>query len=139
MYFPLVPKTKAVQQTEVGDGLALGVLAAGFDSLRNDKTAIELAFRHVWRRWPHTSSYPLVKAGPATDDIYVQIMLRSASRVHKLAAWRIEGYLICPELVHESWTLDDTLEELADASGVSEAGWRQLGTDFLKRINKQVP
>ncbi|MGW3788452.1 hypothetical protein ACWD5Z_27995 [Micromonospora chokoriensis] len=128
-------KTQAVQQTEVGDGLALGVLAVGVDSVPRDKMAIELAFRRAWRKWPHASTYPAIKAGPSFDDIYIQILLRSERRRWGCTVWRNEGNRLYPELVGESWTFEDGMELHVRASGVPEAGWRQLAELFLDSLH----
>ncbi len=43
-------KSKVTEQVEVGDGLALGVLASGIVAVTLNKSSIDFAFLYAWRQ-----------------------------------------------------------------------------------------
>lgn len=62
--------SKATQETEVAQGLALGALMLGVDSITGKKPTLEYAFRDAWRNWPHAGRYPTIQTGPTHDDVF---------------------------------------------------------------------
>lgn len=129
-------KTKTVQQVEIGDGLALGLLACGIDAIPGAKMAVELAFRRAWRRWSCASSYPQLQVGPSFDDIYVQIIRRHGRRRRiTYADWANEPPYLVPSVAMESWTLEDALDALSETSGVPAVAWIELSTHFADCCN----
>lgn len=133
--------TKAAQQKAVGEGLAVGCLALGRTELPSGKTDVEFAFRHAWRRWAHVGSFPQVKAGPAQDDIYYQIMGRSENRQGpSLAYWEV-GRTLRPQPVGE-WTMDEADDSLRDSYGLPLSAWVDLARlfcDDLTRTRSEQP
>lgn len=85
-------------------------------------------------RWSHTHLYPQIKAGPAFDDIYVQIMQRSDGRRWGMTRWRMGRGEMIPEMAQDS-TVGEMLESLSTRSGVPEEAWRHLGRLFLDALN----
>lgn len=83
-------KSKTTQQVEVGDGLALGVLAAGVDAITANKLSVDFAFGYAWRRWAFASRYPQVRGDVARNDFYYQIAHPSEGRRWKRAVWVFE-------------------------------------------------
>lgn len=124
-------KTKAVQQAEVAAGLALGVLEEGVAAITSGKMSVEFAFRPAWRRWQDTRSYPQVRADVMRDDIYYQVIGRSERRRFSYAAWRTDGPHLVPYVSMDAWTVGESLDALAESSGVARTSWQQLARLFL--------
>lgn len=135
------PPTKARQEIDLGEGLAIGCLALGAAAITSAKQAIELSFRRAWRAWPHTTRFPQVHAGPQRDDIW-RILGASAGRKHSyLAEWVATGPELEPR-VRQDWGLDEIGEQLADNTGISaEPGttWRRRSSTRSARSTYGAP
>lgn len=120
--------TKASEQKALAEGLALGAVMAGVDSLNGNKTALEFQFRTAWRGWAHADRFPSIKTGPAIDDLFVQVIGRSEGRRGNVAEWRGRWPFV-PVLVND-W--DDYQEhaELIDDEVPSE-DWQELVEAWL--------
>jgi len=129
-----VKKSKVTQQVEVGDGLALGTLAAGIDAITANKLSIDFAFGYAWRRWTYSARYPQVKGDVARNDFYYQIAHPSERRLRKRAVWIVERGYLYPEVWSESDTALEALESLAEASAIPVQGWQQLADLFLGHL-----
>jgi hypothetical protein len=76
-----------------------------------------------------------VKAGPARDDIYYQIIDRSEHRrTFSYAAWCRTGGKLYPYVALETSTVEETLSAVAEASEVPEAAWIELAALFLDKL-----
>jgi hypothetical protein len=118
--------SKATEQAQFSDGLALGALMLGVEAINGNKTTLELDFRAAWRDWPHRSHYPSIKAGPAYDDLF-SVMSRSATRSsHHIAEW--ETWPFVPTLLFD-WTDEELADSINDA--IPAAAWRALVRDWL--------
>ena len=131
-------KSKAIQQTEIGSGLGLGIMAEGVYGVTATKMSVEFAFRKAWRAWPHTRLYPQIEAGPHHDAIYHGIIGRSDRRrmVH-FAVWDQEGAFLVPRLVMDGWDLEESLDQHAQNSGIPMDGWLQLARVFLADLKTE--
>lgn len=49
--------TKAMQETTVGEGLALGCLSLGIIAVTSNKMDVEFAFGRAWRNWPQADRF----------------------------------------------------------------------------------
>ena len=101
--------TKGPEHTLLGEGLAIGCVAAGIKSLPND-TSFDLDFRQAWREWPWSPQFLQVHAGPVRDDIE-GILHRSANRAGPILAWWTIDRSYSPVLA-DDWELSDYLEVL---------------------------
>lgn len=119
--------TKVTQQKALGEGLALGAIMAGISAIEGNKGNLELDFRAAWRRWPFADRFPSIKAGPAQDDIFVQVISSSANRRGPVALWR-GPWPYSPELVHD-WEPDEVADVIDEA--IPAAAWRDLAETWL--------
>jgi hypothetical protein len=124
--------TKATQMTAVAEGLAVGCLELGHTELPANKMKVEFAFRVAWRVWPHRSQFPTVKTGPADDDIYYQIMGRSARRRGAIAYWDMSRVLRPTLLTVED--VDDALELIAQFYSIPAEDWVELTRVFTDEL-----
>lgn len=127
-------KSKVTQQVEVGDGLTLGVLASGIVAMTVNKQAIDFAFLYAWRRWSHASDYPQVHGSVERNDLYYQIIGRSAARKWKYAAWQRANDLLHPYVWAEGDTPEEAMELLAESSDVPAEAWMELAELFLGHL-----
>jgi len=124
--------SKATQETEVAQGLALGALMLRVDNVSGKKTTLEYAFRDAWRGWPDAERYPAIKTGPTYDDVF-RVMDKSMRppRNH-LVHWESQWPYIPARLV--DW--DD--QDLADVINehIPAAHWADLVRVWLshKRV-----
>ncbi len=77
--------SKATQETAVGEGLALGCVALEVDAVEGSKMDLEFAFRRAWRSWPYHSTFAVVRADVARDDL-LRILGKSEGRRSALPA-----------------------------------------------------
>lgn len=126
--------SKALQETYVSQGLALGVLAAGRESLPARKLEFELALKGAWRGFPYASQFP--QFDPTRRDPWGPIVSRSENRrAVPMAAWEQVGGELHPYSDMYDWTIDECGEHVGRASGVPWPAWRELARDFLARFD----
>jgi hypothetical protein len=125
--------SKAVQQTAVGEGLALGCIALQRESFNGQKTSIELAFRHAWRAWEHSGRFPAVRADNHRDDLLGIIRRSPRRRSAQLSGWATEWPFV--PVLADGWEIDDVAELLASQTGVPLSGWESLARLFLERLD----
>lgn len=129
-----VGMTKARQQTLVGEGLALGCLAAGRESFNGQKMSVELAFQHAWQHWTYRDRFPAVHAGLDRNDL-LGIINKSPRRVSShLVGWSNQWPFV-PYLAEE-WSLEEVAEILASEAGVPLTGWQELARAFLEDLDR---
>lgn len=126
--------SKALQETYVSQGLALGVLAAGREALPARKLDFELALRGAWRGFPYASRFP--QFDPSARDPWGPIVSRSERRRSvPLAAWGQVGGELHPYSDMHGWTVEECGEHIEGASGVPWSAWCELAHDFLARFD----
>lgn len=124
--------SKATQETEVAQGLALGALMLGVDNVMGKKSTLEYAFRAAWRDWPHAERYPEIETGPIYDDVF-RVMDKSMRPPRNLLVhWKSQWPYIPARLV------DSNDQDLADIINehIPAALWADLVRVWLshKRV-----
>lgn len=122
--------SEAVQQTDVGQGLAVGCLLAGVVGVTSGKQAVEFAFGRAWGSWGHASAFPDVRASLTRNDILTIVHDSPRRRGGWIAYWDIDGPFWRPVLRHD-WTPRNAADELAASSGVPVPAWEALAEAFL--------
>jgi hypothetical protein len=114
--------SKATQETEVAQGLALGALMLGVDDVTGKKTTLEYAFRDAWRDWPHAERYPVIKTGPTYDDVFRVMDKSTRPPRNRLVHWKSQWPYVPARLV--DW--DD--QKVADVinEDIPAAHWADL-------------
>ena len=90
--------TKALDESMVGQGLAVACLALGVTGVTSDRIAFERAFRHAWRDWPHVRQFPTIRADFERSSIGRIVHKSAGRRGPLLAAWE-SGRWLTPYLV----------------------------------------
>ena len=121
--------SKATEQTALGQGLALGARMLSVDSVMANKMNLELDFRRAWRDWPYRSRFPLIKAGPHSDDLLIVLHASGRRPRSKFAYWESEWPFI-PVLEFDDWTYEEVAAIITAA--VPAVAWRDLVELWLK-------
>lgn len=124
--------TKTAQQSMVGQGLAVGVLALGATATTSAKMAVESAFIDAWREWTWSSSFPTIHASHARNDFLTIVHKSSRRRDAFVAAWdcgrTLEPYLLNGDSVEEA------AELLESFGGPPAHSWTELARFFLDTL-----
>lgn len=123
------PLSKAVQETDVGEGLALGLVALGVTSFTDSKMSVEFAFQRAWRDWAYRSRFPAVHADVVRNDLLRIIGKSEGRRSAHLSGWASEWPFV--PYVREDWNLEDVGELLESSSGVPLGAWVELARVFI--------
>jgi hypothetical protein len=127
--------TKAQQETAVGEGLAVGVLAVGVEAVTSSKVSVEFAFRRVWRDWPPRSLFGQVRADVERDSI-IRILRDSEDRRGSYVAyWTFDGPEYVPVL-RQDWRVEECGDAIAEGSGVPFAQWVELAEAFVTALGE---
>jgi hypothetical protein len=118
------------RENQFSEGVALGLLMAGFDALPQDKVGIELAFRSVWRSWPHARQFPFVGSRSRADELY---QMTDAGRRHRTHYLYWEGNAVVHRIAdpRRRPTADEIAESIG--SGVPAEEWMSLMGATMRR------
>lgn len=133
--------TPARQRNGVSEGMALGLLICGRDSLPFDKVAVDLAFEGAWRSWTYRTKFPQVNTDLSKGSDGARVMTRADAdkRVYALY-WERGGRTISIHPRQPEWTPNDRNDldyavEMIDGD-VPLAGWEELAREFLRRFER---
>lgn len=127
--------TKAVQQTAVGEGFALGCVALGRHEFNGSKLAIVFAFIHAWRDWSYRSRFPAIRAGHDRNDLLSIISKSPRRRSPHLAGWVSEWPFV--PYIADAWSPEEVADLLAPEAEVPLGGWVQLVKHLLEDLDAQ--
>jgi len=134
--------TAARQRNAISEGMALGLLACGCDSLPYNKIKIDLAFEGAWRTWTYRNKFPQVNTDLANglDAIWAMTRVDSQKNVWVLY-WEQDGNQFQIHSRDPDWTPDNP-DDLTFATemipgDVPLAGWEELARAFLKRFEQR--
>lgn len=108
------------------EGVALGVLMCGRDSIPRDKGNVELAFRRAWRRWPHQSRFPFVSS-PRRQDEFLQ-MTHADYRKHTFGLYW-DDYAVASRNEYDEVDFD-FIASLVDEE-IPATAWQELMQSFF--------
>lgn len=133
--------TSARQRNAVSEGMALGLLMCGHDSLPYDKLRLDLAFSGAWQSWTYRTRFPQVDTDLTKGLDGVRAMTRAdADKQVTVLYWEQNGgtFRICVR--QPDWTPDnpDDLDFAAKVidGGVPLTGWEELAREFLTRFER---
>lgn len=124
--------TKAVQETVVGEGLALGCLQLKVASMTSNRLSLESAFRRAWTSWPQVDQFPGIHASLARTDLMHIVRHSTRRRGLVLAQWE-EARVLSPVLVWGD-TAEEAGELLEETSGVPFMAWVALADAFIEGL-----
>lgn len=125
--------TKATDEKDVGQGLALACLALGVVGVASDRLAYERAFRHAWEGWPYARAFPTIRAD-FYRNVITRVVNKSAGRRGPLfAAWDpgrwLEPYLL------DGVELDHAADLLPVLTHVPWSAWLDLASAFIAEFD----
>ncbi|GIJ29083.1 hypothetical protein Vqi01_42450 [Micromonospora qiuiae] len=131
--------TPSRQRNAVSEGMALGLIMCDRFTLSWDKVAIDLSFEGAWRSWEYRHRFSQVDTDIRHGSDGVRVMTRADEGKHTFNFyWDTSGreIAIYPRNVWSDGKVDvDQAAEWIDG-GVPAKGWRELATDFLRRLEK---
>lgn len=122
------------QEVAVTGGLVLGLLDLGVKEIDRDKLRFEFAFRHAWRRFPASSTFPRIARETGAAPYFQIVDDGSSRRGHIPVAIFIEGSQGWTLSVRrpEWFTFEEARDRLEQDSGVPWEQWQQLAKDFAE-------
>lgn len=124
--------TKAAQETAVGEGLALGLVALHVGRFAGSKMSVEFAFQRAWRVWSYRSRFPAVHADVARNDLLRIIGKSKERRSAHLSGWASQWPFV--PYLREDWELEEVGELLESSSSVPLGAWVELTRAFLDNL-----
>ena len=128
--------TTARERSEVGQGLAIGVVFRGVTGFDATKLSMEFAFGRAWRSWPYASNYRYIRAEASRNDIMQIIWDSQGRRGVVRAAWADARPGYVPFLL-EAWPIGEALADLAASSEIPEDGWLELADAFIGYFDEE--
>jgi hypothetical protein len=128
--------TPTRQRNAVSEGIALGLLMCGHDSLPYDKFRLDLAFEGAWRSWTYRTRFRQVDTDLANGTDGVRAMTRADRDKHVMVLyWEQDGGTLRITARQPDWTKDDPDDldfAVKEIDGdVPLTGWEKLARDFL--------
>lgn len=129
----------ARQKNTVSQGVALGLLLCGHETIPNNKVQVDLAFEGAWRIWPQAKTF--ITVDNALKKFGGGMRAVTHADDHK-QSWVFywertsAGYQIRAR--QRDWSLDDPDDieyalEMLDG-GVTAEQWRELAETFVTRL-----
>ncbi|MEJ2862825.1 hypothetical protein [Actinomycetospora flava] len=126
--------TRVRQQTEIGEGLAVGCLVAGVHAI-STTAALDAALVRALKPWPWAARYPTVRRTPRLDDILLRSPGRRGSRT---ARWSASGGQFVPQLCDDEWDLPVACGQLEETTAVPARRWCDLAESFLRGLDDDL-
>lgn len=131
--------TPTRQRNAVSEGMALGLVICGRDSLAWNKVLVDLSFESAWQSWGYRSRFPQVDTDIRNGLDGVWAMTRADQRKHTSSLfWDTSGgdLAIRPRAVWSDGKVDAARAADWIDGGVPPEGWRELAADFLRYFTK---
>lgn len=131
--------TPSRQRNAVSEGMALGLIMCGRNTIRLDKVMVDLAFEGAWRSWPYADRFSQVHTDLRNGSGGARVMSRADERKQ---VWNLFWDTSGGELAIYSrpqWDDEDIDAEFVAGmidGGVPAEGWRALAQGFLDRFER---
>jgi hypothetical protein len=126
--------TRARQETEIGEGLAVGCLVAGVHAISTAAT-LDVALVGALESWPWAARYPAVRRNPHLDDVLRRSAGRRSSRI---ARWSPSGGQFVPQLCDDEWDLAAACVTLEETTAVPARRWCELSEAFVRGLDNAL-
>ena len=123
--------TKKQQKLTVAEGIAVGAVALGIDSLAYSKMRFEFAVESAWYRWDYASHFPSLLGQHGGNEIWLAVGDSGNSR--RMNRWEIEGGRMYP-VTFDDWSPEDCWDVSLKEYGVPLHGW----VDLTKMIHDHM-
>jgi hypothetical protein len=133
--------TPTVQRNAVSEGMALGLVACGRDTLPLDTGRLGHAFESAWRTWVHRVRFPQIETDLSNGEDGASAMTKADTAKQ---AWALYWEQVDGEFLIQSrqpdWSPEDP-EDLSYAAvvidgGVQLADWEALAREFLRHFEQ---
>ncbi len=133
--------TPARQRNAVSEGMALGIILNGHNSVPFDKLAVDLAFTGAWRIWTYASRFPQVNTDLSKGLDGMHAMTHASERHNVwVLYWDTSGRELAIYARQDDWdptNQSDVEHALNMIDGdVRREAWESLARDFLKRMDR---
>lgn len=136
----MVALTPTRQRNAVSEGLALGLLVLGRESVPNDKVRFDLALTGAWRAWPFAPRFPKALSSTGPDPIYA-VSGVGATNATSALYWEKSGSDL---LIRRRTAFEDDGASAEDFAymcdlvdgGVPLEGWQELAAAFVERFER---
>lgn len=129
-----VRPTPTRQRNSVSEGMAIAMLALGYNRIPHNKALIDLRFESAWRSWQYKGRFPQVNTDISKGLDGTNALARATVRSHTNFYWE-RGHDLEVRSHVEDWDLDDPADRellLSMIDGdVPWEGWLALARDFL--------
>ncbi|MEJ2888849.1 hypothetical protein [Actinomycetospora aeridis] len=126
--------TRARQETEIGEGLAVGCLVAGVHAV-GAAAGLDPALVGALGPWPWAARYPALHRTPRLDDV----LRRSAGRRgNRVARWTPSRDAFVPQLCDDAWDLFAACVRLEETTAVPARRWCELADRFLRLLDQEL-
>jgi hypothetical protein len=136
-----VAMTPTRQRNAVSEGMALGLVLCGRDSLPFEKVDVDLAFAGAWRAWEWRNRFPQVNTDLANglDGTWAMTRATKSKRAWALF-WDTSGGQLTVQSRQPDWDPADD-DDVDFALGVIDGdvpaeGWMALAREFLRRLDR---
>lgn len=136
-----MPISPARQRNSASEGIALGLVLLGRESMPFNKFAVDISFAGAWRSWEYASRFPQVSMDLRNGSDGVWVMTHAEETKHVAAFfWETEGGVLTIRAHRHDWNPDDPDDRgfaLSVIDGdVPVDGWIALAQDFLNRLDR---
>lgn len=131
------------QRNAVSEGMALGLVMCGVESVPNERWRVDLSFSGAWAAWVYRDRFPQVNTD-IKQGLNGSIAMTTATETKRTLAlfWEV-GRELNVYSREDSWEIDD--QEAVDFAlsvidgDVPLEGWVSLARDFLERMSPTQP
>lgn len=131
--------TPARQRNAVSEGMALGLVLNGHNSIPFDKLVVDFAFEKAFRSWRYADRFPQVMTDLRKGSDGVWVMTHATERSHVwVLFWDVPGRDLQIYAKQDDWDPADE-EDVEFAlrvidGDVPREGWIALAEDFLNGL-----
>lgn len=129
--------TAVQQQTEIGEGLAVGTLVLGVTAITSRAEPLDVALSDALRSWPWAARYPMLMRRSALE---LAPLLRASTgrRGSKIARWELSRGLFVPQLRDDDWDLAAACHRIEDSTTIAARHWISLSRAFLDGLDASL-
>ena len=132
--------TPTQQRNAVSEGMALGLVALGFDRVPYEKWKVDLAFDGAWRDWEYRGRFSQVNTDIRNGSDGALVMTKATEGKHTVSFyWTREKELTVYWRQHDfdPKSADDLAFAARMIGGeVPLEGWKALAEDFIRKFKR---
>lgn len=130
--------TPTRQRNSVSEGMAIALLALGYDRIPPDKVLVDLRFESAWRGWRYKGRFPQVNTDISHGLDGINALTRADIRKQVYFYWERGNDLEIHSRLQDWDPNDPEDRELAMSlldGGVPWEGWLELASAFIRKYS----